>query len=286
YVLACPCILDPSLRARGITSDADRSAFTRALERCRRFGIEVVPLPCPETLYLGRDREPITFLSALDTPEFSNLLDCLERDVREIIKRRGPPLCILGVDSSPSCGVNFTYVGSRSGEPPKQKGRGALLARFPDVPAADVVEFSRYRVYLAAPLFSEAERRYNLLLRENLERGLFSVFLPQEEGDGSTCRDSGDLRAIYEANVGEIRKADIVVAVCEGADAESGTSWEMGFAFALGKPVYALRSDFRMVGTCERVNLMLEESATFVRSIEELLRAMKSPLFFEGLEIT
>jgi predicted secreted protein len=56
YVLVCPCIQNPSLRAEGITKPSDIVMFERALERCRRFGIEVIPLPCPETLYLGAER--------------------------------------------------------------------------------------------------------------------------------------------------------------------------------------------------------------------------------------
>ncbi|MDI6875998.1 MAG: nucleoside 2-deoxyribosyltransferase [Methanomicrobiales archaeon] len=274
YVLACPCLADPSLRARGITTEADRRAFARAIERCARFGIEVVRLPCPETLHRGRDREPTTYLAGLDTPAFAALLDRLERDARDLIARRGPPLAILGVDASPTCGVHFTH---RGGEPPRQPGRGAFLSRFPEIPAFDAGEFARYRVYLAAPLFSDAERTYNARLRDALAEHLFAVHLPQERSDG--CRRDRDAnRAIFADNVRAIRDADIVVAVCDGADADSGTAWEMGFAHALGKPVYAIRSDFRMAGACERVNLMLEESAVFVRSIGDLLQAMRAPL--------
>ena len=52
----------------------------------------------------------------------------------------------------------------------------------------------------------------------------------------------------------------------------------MGYAYALGKQVIALRTDFRRSGRYEKVNLMLEESATVVTSIEYLLDAIKSPL--------
>jgi nucleoside 2-deoxyribosyltransferase len=71
---------------------------------------------------------------------------------------------------------------------------------------------------------------------------------------------------------------DIVVAVIDGADADSGTAWEMGYAFAKGKPVIALRTDFRKAGNHEQVNLMLERSATaVVAGTEQLLEVMKSP---------
>ena len=124
YVLAAPCILDPSCRAHGITTAEDVRSFLRAIERCRRFSIEMVPLPCPETIYLGADREPGSFMERLAANEFSALLDALEAGVRNAIRERGePPLAIVGVDSSPACGVNTTY---RSSE--KEPGRGAFIA--------------------------------------------------------------------------------------------------------------------------------------------------------------
>ncbi len=70
YVLCSPCILQPELRATGITKPSDLVLFERTIARCKRFGIEMVPLPCPETLYLGPDREPGTFLERLNTPVF------------------------------------------------------------------------------------------------------------------------------------------------------------------------------------------------------------------------
>jgi len=72
--------------------------------------------------------------------------------------------------------------------------------------------------------------------------------------------------------------ADIVVAVIDGADADSGTAWEMGYAYAHNKPVIAVRTDFRRVGMHEQVNLMLEESSKVVSSTIELLESVKSPL--------
>jgi nucleoside 2-deoxyribosyltransferase len=75
-----------------------------------------------------------------------------------------------------------------------------------------------------------------------------------------------------------LHQADAVVAVIEGADVDSGTAWEMGYAAALNKPVFALRTDFRRVGLHEHVNLMLEQSAIVVKSRDELLVHLKSPL--------
>jgi len=273
YVLLCPCILDPELRARGITRQSDLEIFSRCLERCRHFGIDTVTLPCPETMYLGPDHEPGSFEERLDTPAFTRLLDRCEDEVRDHIARHGDPLCILGVDSSPVCGVNFTY---RTDE--REPGRGAFLSRFPEQKTMDVKDFARYKVYLAAPLFSEAEQMYNRALHDDLAAHFFEVYLPQEVGDTSHTREKDEHRAIFAQHVRALDEADLVVAVVDGADADSGTSWEMGYSFAQGKPVIALRTDFRRAGHHELVNLMLEESSAVVTDRNGLPAALNSPL--------
>lgn len=277
YVLCSPCILQPTLRAAGITKPSDLRMFAKAVERCTKFGIGIVPLPCPESLYLGQDRMPGTYLERLNTPEFSNLLDRLEQEVTDCIRQRGSPLCIVGVNSSPTCGVSSTWYGAVGDKPPKREGRGVFLSKFPTVSAMDVAVFSRYRVYLAAPLFSAAERLFNASLARLLRDHLFAVHLPQEAGDDSESRDIREQEQLFSLNKTALEESDVIVAIIDGADADSGTAWEMGYAFAQKKPVIALRTDFRRVGHHEHVNLMLEQSAKVVRSKKELLAALQSP---------
>ncbi len=281
YVLCSPCILNPALRAEGITKPSDLEAFERTKARCNAFGIEMVLMACPESIFLGPARRPGTFLERLDSPAFSLLLDELEKQVRSILAQHGPPLCIIGVNSSPTCGVTSTYYGSRGDEPPRRPGRGVLLSRFAEAAAMDTITFSRYRVYLAAPLFSDAERSYNSFIAGLLKKNLFEVYLPQDAGDDSAGRDRNVQEQLFAINKKAIEQSDIVVAIVDGADADSGTAWEMGYAYAIGKTVIALRTDFRHVGSSEHVNLMLEQSAVVVTTQEKLLEALNAPLLLK-----
>lgn len=66
-------------------------------------------------------------------------------------------------------------------------------------------------------------------------------------------------------NVHDIDKADIVIAILEGTDVDSGTASEIGYAAARGKTIYGIREDIRMAGDnpgCD-VNLQVEY---FIRS--------------------
>jgi nucleoside 2-deoxyribosyltransferase len=130
-------------------------------------------------------------------------------------------------------------------------------------------------VYLAAPLFGEAECDFNRKLRNELISAGFKVFLPQE--DSNNIKDNKDRqKIIFNKNLKGIENSDILVAVMDGADVDSGTAWEIGFAFSKGKPVLGLRTDFRTLGIEGTVNLMIERSVILCMSVSELLNHLKS----------
>ena len=142
YVIISPCVYDQSLRAEGITSHADCDIFSHCQERCHTFHIQTFQYRCPETSYFGMQRQPSSF-EGMNTPGFSHLLDEIETEIREYISRHGKPAAIIGVDSSPICGICYTYKTSL-----KEPGRGELVARFADIRGIDVKTFARYRTLL------------------------------------------------------------------------------------------------------------------------------------------
>lgn len=110
-------------------------------------------------------------------------------------------------------------------------------------------------IYLAGPLFTAAEKNFNVSIYNILAEHGYKVFLPQEEcqhqiGEGIfiTCRSG-------------LEKSAIVLAILDGADADSGTCWECGYAVAQSKPVILLRTDIRDSGDTRGFNAMLFYSA-------------------------
>jgi nucleoside 2-deoxyribosyltransferase len=72
-----------------------------------------------------------------------------------------------------------------------------------------------------------------------------------------------------------VDSSDIVVAVLDGVDVDSGTAWEIGYAYAKGKPVVGLRTDFRDLSD-GIVNLMVEMAiVALARDEGELLNIIE-----------
>jgi nucleoside 2-deoxyribosyltransferase len=122
-------------------------------------------------------------------------------------------------------------------------------------------------LYLAGPLFTQAERSWNLRLAALLSGAGHSVFLPQAEVQTMASLDAD---AVFRADVDGVRTADAIVAILDGADPDSGTSFECGMAYALGLPIVAVRTDFRAGGDAlpgqklATINLMLAQAVTAV----------------------
>jgi nucleoside 2-deoxyribosyltransferase len=133
---------------------------------------------------------------------------------------------------------------------------------------------ARKRIYLAAPLFSDAERAYNLVLKDLLAAHGYPVYLPQETGEGIEGPERDG--AIFRSHISALDTASCVVAVCDGVDTDSGTAWEMGYAAAKGIPVIALSTDRRGPWAGRRVNLMIRESAGVVETPADVLTALRS----------
>ena len=123
------------------------------------------------------------------------------------------------------------------------------------------------RLYVAGPLFTQAERAWNRRLADALVASGHSVFLPQAEVQSITSLEAD---AIFRTCSDGVRTADALVAILDGPDPDSGTCFECGLAYALGRPIVAVRTDFRGGGDAvpgqklATINLMLSQAARAV----------------------
>jgi nucleoside 2-deoxyribosyltransferase len=133
------------------------------------------------------------------------------------------------------------------------------------------------KLYFAGPLFTTAERDWNAEVVAALRAAGHDIFLPQEKEPGK------DGQGIFAADVGGIDWADALVAIMDGPDPDSGTAWEVGYAFG-EKPILLVRTDIRaLAGDAGAYNSMLAESATVrldlpAASTTEVVRAILDAL--------
>ena len=126
-----------------------------------------------------------------------------------------------------------------------------------------ILENRRLKIYLASPFFNEAETAYVAQAEEILRARGFEVFSPREY----ECRDEVGSRAwsekIFKADRDHIDRSDCLVMLYHGASSDTGTAWECGYAYAMGKPVVVVQlTDFS--------NLMVHEGSWTNISFEEL----------------
>jgi nucleoside 2-deoxyribosyltransferase len=153
------------------------------------------------------------------------------------------------------------------------------------------------RIYLAGPLgFSEAGRHFHAQVLVPFVRSLgYEVVDPwaltspariavvQGMPDGPARRQAWRAlnREIGRTNRVAIDGAHGVLAVLDGADVDSGTAAEIGYAFARGKLVVGYRGDFRLSADNEGsvVNLQVEyfireSGGSIVERYEDLAPAL------------
>jgi nucleoside 2-deoxyribosyltransferase len=113
------------------------------------------------------------------------------------------------------------------------------------------------KLYFAGPLFTTPERAWNAEVATALRAAGHDVFLPQEQEPGK------DAAGIFATDVGGIDASEGLVAIMDGPDPDSGTCWEVGYAYGTKKWVVLVRTDIRsMAGNSGEYNPMLTQAAT------------------------
>lgn len=125
------------------------------------------------------------------------------------------------------------------------------------------------KIYISGPLFTQVERRWNRMLATALEERIAGahVVLPQDFKFSDAFNRAADFPKLFDACLDSLAQCDLVVAVLDGADVDSGTAFEVGYAYARDIPIIGIRTDFRK-SQDRGLNLVLAQSCT------ELLRAM------------
>ena len=143
-------------------------------------------------------------------------------------------------------------------------------------------------LYLAGPLFSKAERHFNLQLTATLEASGFRVFLPQRDGvdretapyDAMTPKDRR--RAMFRLDRQRILDCDVFLFVLDGRVPDEGACVELGIAHCQrhlqesGKLLVGLHTDTRAAFVNSRLNPMVRVALDRIVDDEEALLRLLS----------
>ena len=123
------------------------------------------------------------------------------------------------------------------------------------------------KVYLASPLFTDKQKyRINNIVQFLRKEKKQEVFSPME----LTIPDAWEIsnkewaRKVYLHDVKELYNANVVVAIYDGMDSDTGTAWEIGYAAALGKDIIVLCPNIE-----DKQSLMIVNGATITMPLDE-----------------
>jgi len=136
-----------------------------------------------------------------------------------------------------------------------------------------------YIIYQSGPLFGEADRQFHKALSARLRDAGHEVIWPGDLFDVRQLREIGPYASnlIFKGCCNAMAGCTCVVALLDGAQVDDGTSWELGYAYAKGIPIYGLRTDLRIAGDAQDnyVNSMIQGCLTeHARNVDDLVRML------------
>jgi Nucleoside 2-deoxyribosyltransferase len=138
-------------------------------------------------------------------------------------------------------------------------------------------------IYFAGPLFSKAERRFNLELTHRLEGLGFDVFLPQRDGAErdrppyDTMTPEERRHAMFYLDRTRILDSDVFLFVLDGRVPDEGACVELGIAYCQKylqngeKVLVGLHTDTRAAFIGGRLNPMVRVPLDYIVDDEETL---------------
>lgn len=98
------------------------------------------------------------------------------------------------------------------------------------------------KIYLASPFFNKFEKVNMERVLKVLRASGYDVFAPYE----MVIKDAWSMpnhvwgEKVFEADIEHLKEADVVIAINYGLYSDSGTAFEIGLAYGLGKTIYTV----------------------------------------------
>ena len=119
------------------------------------------------------------------------------------------------------------------------------------------------KAYLANGLFSIGDRYVNEVLAVKIREAVptIDLYVPQENAAINDKNSYANSLAIAEADLDSLQASDVLIAVIDGIEIDSGVAAEIGAFSALNRPIIALFSDVRQMGrtNTKKIEALIED---------------------------
>lgn len=119
------------------------------------------------------------------------------------------------------------------------------------------------KAYLANGLFSIGDRYVNEVLAAKIREAVptIDLYVPQENAAINDKNSYANSLAIAEADLASLQVSDVLIAVIDGIEIDSGVAAEIGAFSALNRPIIALFSDVRQMGrtNTKKIEALIED---------------------------
>ena len=107
-------------------------------------------------------------------------------------------------------------------------------------------------IYIAGPFFTNKERDFLKIVIDTVKKYFPNeeLFIPMEHfiPDGENLSNNEWAEAVFKMDVEALNKCNRVVAAYLGLRSDTGTAWEIGYAYARGIPVNLILSPEALEG--------------------------------------
>ncbi len=130
------------------------------------------------------------------------------------------------------------------------------------------------KAYIAGKLCTKLEREFLDKIAKICEKLGITTFLPHR--DVGLCKGMEDVKRTFKGDIKEgFKKCNMVVVVLDGLHIGAGTSWELGYAYAMGIPIIGLKTDEPVEDALDYLSPIIIASTKIVTSLKELEKELK-----------
>ena len=119
------------------------------------------------------------------------------------------------------------------------------------------------KAYLANGLFSIGDRYVNERIAAELRKAIggIELYVPQENDAINDKSAYADSLAIAAADLAHLEESDVLIAVLDGVEVDSGVAAEIGVFSTFNRPIIALFSDVRQQGrdNAKKIEALVED---------------------------